>query len=40
MMGIFDDKLEDMDCDMQMKPFNLAQTELNDCYTGTEKTRV
>ena len=25
MMGIFDDKLEDMDCDMQMKPFNLAQ---------------
>ena len=25
MMGIFDDKLEDIDCDAQMKPFNLAQ---------------
>ena len=24
-MGIFDDKLEDTDCDAQMKPFNLAQ---------------
>ena len=25
MMGIFDDKLEDIDCDTQMKPFNLVQ---------------
>ena len=25
MMGIFNDKLEDIDCDAQMKPFNLAQ---------------
>ena len=25
MMGVFDDKLEDIDCDMQMKPFNLTQ---------------
>ena len=25
MMSIFDDKLEDIDCDAQMKPFNLAQ---------------
>ena len=25
MMGIFDDKLEDIECDAQMKPFNLAQ---------------
>ena len=25
MMGIFDDKLEDIQCDAQMKPFNLAQ---------------
>ena len=25
MMGIFDDKLEDIQCDVQMKPFNLAQ---------------
>ena len=25
MMGIFNDKLEDIDCDVQMKPFNLAQ---------------
>ena len=25
MMGIFDDKLEDIDCDTQIKPFNLAQ---------------
>ena len=24
-MGIFNDKLEDIDCDTQMKPFNLAQ---------------
>ena len=25
MMGIFNDKLEDIDCDVQMKAFNLAQ---------------
>ena len=25
MMGIFNDKLEDINCDTQMKPFNLAQ---------------
>ena len=25
MMGIFDDQLQDIDCDVQMKPFNLAQ---------------
>ena len=25
MMGIFDNKLEDIDCDAQMKPLNLAQ---------------
>ena len=25
MMGIFDDKLGDIECDAQMKPFNLAQ---------------
>ena len=25
MMGIFDDQLQDIDCDAQMKPFNLAQ---------------
>ena len=24
-MGIFNDKLEDIDCDAQMKPCNLAQ---------------
>ena len=24
-MSIFDDKLEDIDCDIQMKPLNLAQ---------------
>ena len=25
MMGIFNDQLQDIDCDAQMKPFNLAQ---------------
>ena len=25
MMGIFNDKLEDIQCDAQMKPFTLAQ---------------
>ena len=25
MMGIFDDQLQDIDCDMQIEPFNLAQ---------------
>ena len=39
MMDIFNDKLEGIDCDAQMKPFNLAQLSSNDCYTGTEKTR-
>ena len=35
MMGIFDDQLQDIDCDMQMKPFNLAQ--LNQMITTLEQ---
>ena len=37
MMGIFDDKLEDIDCDLQMKPFNLAQ--LSQMITTLEQRR-
>ena len=37
MMGIFDDKLEDIQCDMQMKPFNLAQ--LSQMITTLEQRR-
>ena len=37
MMGIFNDKLEDIDCDMQMKPFNLAQ--LSQMITTLEQRR-
>ena len=37
MMGIFDDKLEDIDCDAQMKPFNLAQ--LSQMITTCEQRR-
>ena len=35
MMGIFDDQLQDIDCDMQMKPFILAQ--LNQMITTLEQ---
>ena len=37
MMGIFNDKLEDIQCHAQMKPFNLAQ--LNQMITTLEKRR-
>ena len=37
MMGIFNDKLEDIDCDRQMKPFNLAQ--LSQMITTLEQRR-
>ena len=37
MMGIFDDQLQDIDCDVQMKPFNLAQ--LNQMITTLEQKR-
>ena len=37
MMGIFNDKLEDIDCDAQMKPFNLAQ--LSQMITTLEHRR-
>ena len=37
MMGIFDNKLEDIDCDAQMKPFNLAQ--LSQMITTLEHRR-
>ena len=37
MMGIFNDKLQDIDCDMQMKPFNLAQ--LSQMVTTLEQRR-
>ena len=37
MMGIFNDQLQDIDCDMQMKPFNLAQ--LNQMITTLEQKR-
>ena len=37
MMGIFNDKLEDIDCDAQMKPFNLA--ELSQMIATLEQRR-
>ena len=37
MMGIFNDKLEDVDCDAQMKPSNLAQ--LSQMITTLEQRR-
>ena len=37
MMGIFDDQLQDIDCDVQMKPFNLAQ--LSQMITTLEQKR-
>ena len=37
MMGIFDDKLEDIQCDTQMKPFSLAQ--LSQMITTLEQRR-
>ena len=37
MMGIFNDQLQDIDCDVQMKSFNLAQ--LNQMITILEQKR-
>ena len=37
MMGILNDKLEDIDCDIQMKPFNLA--ELSQMIATLEQRR-
>ena len=37
MMGIFDDQLQDIDCDVQMDPFNLAQ--LSQMITTLEQKR-
>ena len=37
MMGIFDDQLQDIDCDVQMEPFNLAQ--LSQKITTLEQKR-
>ena len=37
MMGIFNDQLQDIDCDAQMKPFNLAQ--LSQMITTLEQKR-
>ena len=37
MMGIFDGQLQDIDCDAQMKPFNLAQ--LSQMITTLEQSR-
>ena len=37
MMGIFDDQLHDIDCDVQMEPFNLAQ--LSQVITTLEQTK-
>ena len=37
MMGIFDDQLQDIDCDVQMEPFNLAQ--LSQIITRLEQKR-
>ena len=36
-MGIFDDQLQDIDCDVQMNPFNLAQ--LSQMITALEQKR-
>ena len=37
MMGIFDDQLQDIDCDVQMEPFNL--TQLSQMITTLEQKR-
>ena len=39
MMGIFNDTLEDIDCDTQMKPFNLAQLSQMIATLEQRKTR-
>ena len=39
MMGKFDDKLEDIYCDVQLKPFNLAQISRMIATLEAEKTR-
>ena len=38
MMGIFNDQLQDIDCDVQMKPFNLAQ--LSQMITTLEQKKA